>query len=107
LEDARAVIRLMTLSLQDVGVDTTTGKVDIDVIMTGKPKSLRDKMQLVLQTLADMERETGTVEDAVLFESLSKKVEINEGEAKTLVNQLIKEGILYQPKPGHLKRTAA
>ncbi len=107
LEDARAVIRLMTLSLQDVGIDTTTGKMDIDVIMTGKPKSLRDKMTLVLQTIADMERETGTVEDNVLYDSLSKRVEIHEGEAKPLVAQLIREGLLYQPKPGHLKRTAA
>jgi replicative DNA helicase Mcm len=107
VEDARAVIRLMTLSLQDVGVDTTTGKIDIDVIMTGKPKSLRDKMQVILQTMADIERETGTVEDATLYESLSKRAELSEGEARALINQLIKEGLLYQPKPGHLKRTAA
>ncbi len=106
-EDAQAIIRLMTLSLQDVGIDTTTGKMDIDVIMTGKPKSLRDKMQVVLSTFADLEKQLGIVEDSTLFQALSRKVDITDDEAKRLVEQLVREGILYSPKAGHLKRTAA
>ncbi|MGA8905719.1 MAG: minichromosome maintenance protein MCM [Candidatus Bathyarchaeia archaeon] len=106
-EDARAIIRLMTLSLQDVGIDTTTGKMDIDVIMTGKPKSLRDKMQVVLSTFADLEKQLGIVEDSTLYQALSRKVDITDEDARRLVDQLVKEGILYSPKPGHLKRTAA
>ncbi len=107
VEDARAIIRLMTISLQDVGIDTTTGKIDIDVIMTGKPKSLRDKMQVVLSTFADLEKQLGIVEDSTLYQALSRKVDITDDEARRLVEQLVKEGILYSPKPGHLKRTAA
>ena len=106
-EDARAIIRLMTLSLQDVGIDTTTGKIDIDVIMTGKPKSLRDKMQVVLSTFADLEKQLGIVEDSTLYQALSRKVDITDDEARRLVEQLVREGIIYSPKPGHLKRTAA
>jgi len=106
-EDARSIIRLMTLSLQDVGIDTTTGKMDIDVIMTGKPKSLRDKMQVVLSTFADLEKQLGIVEDSTLYQALSRKVDITDEDARRLVDQLVKEGILYSPKPGHLKRTAA
>jgi replicative DNA helicase Mcm len=106
-EDARAIIRLMTLSLQDVGIDTTTGKMDIDVIMTGKPKSLRDKMQVVLSTFADLEKQLGIVEDSTLYQALSRKVDITDDDARRLVDQLVKEGIIYSPKPGHLKRTAA
>jgi len=107
VEDTDAVIRLMTIALQDVGIDTTTGKMDIDVIMTGKPKSLRDRMQSILGTVAILERETGTVQESRLYEELLKKAELTEAEARTLVNQLIRDGILYSPKPGHLKRTAA
>jgi len=106
-EDARAIIRLMTLSLQDVGIDTTTGKIDIDVIMTGKPKSLRDKMQVVLSTFVDLEKQLGVVEEPVLYQALSRKVDLTDEEARRLVGQLVREGILYSPKPGHLKRTAA
>ncbi len=106
-EDALAIIRLMTLSLQDVGIDTTTGKIDIDVIMTGKPKSLRDKMQVVLSTFADLEKQLGIVEEPTLYQALSRKVDITDEEARRLVEQLVREGILYAPKQGHLKRTAA
>lgn len=107
VEDTDAIIRLMTISLQHVGIDTSTGKVDIDVIMTGKPKSLRDRMQTILSTVAVMERETGTVQESKLYEELSKTAGLSEGEVQTLVNQLIRDGILYSPKPGQLKRTAA
>jgi replicative DNA helicase Mcm len=107
VEDTRAIVRLMTLSLQDVGIDTTTGKIDIDVIMTGKPKSLRDKMQIVLTTFADLEKQLGIVEDSTLYQALSRKVDITDDEARRLIEQLVREGILYSPKPGHLKRTAA
>ena len=107
IEDTRSIIRLMTLSLQDVGIDTTTGKMDIDVIMTGKPKSLRDKMQVVLTTFADLEKQLGIVEDSTLYQALSRKVDLTDEEARRLVDQLVREGILYAPKPGHLKRTAA
>ncbi len=106
-EDSHAIIRLMTLSLQDVGIDTATGKVDIDVIMTGKPKSLRDKMQVILSTFVDLERQLGIVEEPTLFQALSRKVDITDEEARRLVGQLVREGILYSPKPGHLKRAAA
>jgi len=106
VEDTDAIIRLMTISLQHVGIDTTTGKVDIDTIMTGKPKSLRDRMQTILSTVASMERETGAVQESKLYEELSKTAGLSEGEVQTLVNQIIRDGILYSPKPGHLKRTA-
>ena len=107
VEDTDAIIRLMTISLQHVGIDTSTGKVDIDTIMTGKPKSLRDRMQTILSTVATMERETGAVQESKLYEELSKTAGLSEGDVQTLVNQLIRDGILYSPKPGHLKRTAA
>lgn len=107
VEDADAIIRLMTISLQDVGIDTTTGEIDIDVIMTGKPKSLRDRMQSILSTVAALERETGSVLESKLYEELTRTAGLSEAEARTLINQLIRDGILYAPKSGHLKRTAA
>jgi replicative DNA helicase Mcm len=103
-EDAKAAIRLMTVSLQNVGIDVTTGKMDIDVIMTGKPKSLRDKMQAVLAFITELERQFGIVEEKKLYGILNEKMDMNEDEAKNIVNQLIKEGILYSPKPNQLKR---
>jgi replicative DNA helicase Mcm len=106
VEDAKSAIRIMTVSLSDVGVDVKTGTMDIDVIMTGKPRSLRDSFQRVIEKVAELERETGTVEETVLVAALVDKEKMEDREARRLIGQLIKEGILYSPKPGRLKRTA-
>lgn len=104
-EDAKAIITLMTLSLQDVGMDTSTGKIDIDVIMTGKSKSLRDTMQLVRTTLSEMEGDEGLVEEAKLYEEFDR-IGLKEDDVKKAITQLLKEGLIYSPKIGYLKRTA-
>ncbi|HYY91055.1 MAG TPA: minichromosome maintenance protein MCM [Candidatus Dormibacteraeota bacterium] len=106
IEDAKSAIRIMTVSLSDVGVDVKTGAMDIDVIMTGKPRSLRDSFQRVIETVAELERETGSVDETVLIAALVDKEKMEDREARRLIGQLIKEGILYSPKPGRLKRTA-
>jgi replicative DNA helicase Mcm len=56
-EDAEAAIAIMKRSLEEVGIDISSYKMDIDLIMTGKPKSVRDKMQVVLSVLMQMEKE--------------------------------------------------
>ncbi len=105
-EDAQAIIRLVTISLQNVGIDTTTGKIDIDVIMTGKPKSLRDLMQIVRTNVSELEDEDGVAEIAKLLTKLVDEVGLDEDDVRKALNQLLKEGLLYSPKPGYLKRTA-
>lgn len=107
VEDTLNVIRLVSISLEDVGIDTTTGKVDIDVIMTGKPQSLRDKMNVVLNVFIDLEKQLGIVEESTLYQALSRKIDLTDSDARRLVETLTRDGILYSPKPGHLKRTAA
>jgi replicative DNA helicase Mcm len=106
VEDAKSAIRIMTVSLSDVGVDVKTGAMDIDVIMTGKPRSLRDSFQKVIEMVSEMERETGTVEETVVIAALLEREKMEERESRRLIGQLIKEGVLYSPKPGRLKKTA-
>src|SRR5207244_11369145 len=103
---AKRAIRRRPVSLSAVGVAVKTAVMDIDVIMTRKPRSLRDSFQRVIERVAEMERETGTVEETVLIAALVDKEKMEEREARRLIGQLIKEGILYSPKPGRLKRTA-
>ncbi|MEK6920091.1 MAG: minichromosome maintenance protein MCM, partial [Thermoproteota archaeon] len=106
VEDARSAIRIMTVSLGDAGVDVKTGSMDIDVIMTGKPRSIRDSMQKVIEIVAELERDTGSVEEGVVVAAVAEREKIEEREARRLIGQLVKDGILYSPKPGRLKRTA-
>jgi len=104
-EDAEAAIRIMGLSLKEVGIDVTSGKQDIDIIMTGRPKSVRDRLQVILGKIIEMEKETGIVEKAALLQRLETEHEINAMEAERLIGQLIKEGTIYSPREGYLKKT--
>jgi len=104
-EDAEAAIAIMKRSLEEVGIDISSHKFDIDIIMTGKPKSLRDKLGIVLNAIVSMEKETGTVKKSELLEKLETEYDVVRGEAERLIGQLVKEGTIYSPKEGHLKKT--
>jgi len=95
----------MNRSLEEVGIDVSSDKFDIDLIMTGKPKSLRDKLQTVLSTIMEMQRETGLVEKIALLNELEEKYKISTGEAERFISQLLREGTIYSPREGYLKKT--
>jgi replicative DNA helicase Mcm len=104
-EDAEAAIAIMKRSLEEVGIDLSSYKMDIDIIMTGKPKSVRDRLQTILSTLMELERETGIVEKATLLNDLDERYKISRGEAERLIGQLLREGTIYEPREGYLKKT--
>jgi replicative DNA helicase Mcm len=104
-EDAEAAIAIMKRSLEEVGIDLSSYKIDIDIIMTGKSKSMRDRLQIMLSTLMDMEKETGLVERAALLDELEAKYKILRAEAERLIGQLLREGTIYEPREGYLKKT--
>jgi replicative DNA helicase Mcm len=104
-EDAEAAINIMKKSLEEVGIDLSSYKYDIDIIMTGKPKSMRDRLQIILATLMEMEKETGLVERIALLNELEAKYKISRGEGERLLGQLLREGTIYEPREGCLKKT--
>jgi replicative DNA helicase Mcm len=104
-EDAEAAIGIMKRSLEEVGIDVSSYKFDIDILMTGKPKSVRDKLQVVLSTLMEMEKESGMVERAALLNELEAKYKVPFAEGERLLGQLLREGTIYEPREGYLKKT--
>ena len=104
-EDAEAAIAIMKRSLGEVGIDLSSYKMDIDIIMTGKPKSVRDRLQIVLSMLIDMEKETSIVEKTKLLNELELKHKIPRTESERMLGQLLREGTIYEPKEGYLKKT--
>jgi len=106
VEDAEAVIALTQRSLEQVGIDVTTGEIDIDLIMTGKPRSLQVQLQKVLNLITKMERITGTVRDDDLFDALLEDHQISRAEAAKLIGVLMRDGTIYSPRPGYYKRTS-
>ncbi|MGB9683611.1 MAG: minichromosome maintenance protein MCM [Candidatus Bathyarchaeales archaeon] len=104
-EDAEAAVNIVKRSLEEVGIDLSSYKIDIDLIMTGKPKSLRDKLQILLSALTEMEREIGMVEKVALINRLETEYKIPRNEIERLIAQLQREGTIYEPREGYLKKT--
>lgn len=104
-QDAEAAITLMKRSLEEVGIDMSSYKMDIDLIMTGRPKSVRDKLQIVLSAVVEMEKQTGAVEKDALVAMLEEKHKLSKSEIERMIGQLLREGTLYEPGEGRLKKT--
>jgi replicative DNA helicase Mcm len=104
-EDAAAAIKITAQSLKQIGVDVETGEIDAEMLLTGKPKSVRDKMSLILSLILNMEMESGLADKQALLETLEKEYTIPKHEAVKLINQLIREGAIFEPREGFLKKT--
>ncbi len=104
-QDADAAITIMKRSLEEVGIDMSNYKVDIDLIMTGRPKSIRDRLGIVLSTIMEMEKITGIVERDALVNELETKHKIPKGEIERMLSQMLREGTIYEPREGCLKKT--
>jgi len=104
-EDAEAVIALMQRSLEQVGIDMETGKVDMDLLLSGKPRSLQMNLQKVLSLISEMERHQGVVNDEDLFTTLSEDHGIGRSEAARLIGILMRDGTIFSPRPGNYKKT--
>ncbi|MEM4329036.1 MAG: minichromosome maintenance protein MCM [Candidatus Caldarchaeum sp.] len=102
--DAAAAISLMKVSLQQVGVDVETGVPDIDVIMTGKPKSLRDKIKLVVETIKKFEEKSGYASEQELRSALLQEG-LSDDDITRLITRLITEGRVFMPRTGAYKTT--
>ncbi len=105
VEDAQAAIILMRKSLEQVGIDLTSGKFDIDILMTGRPKSVRDRLQVVISIIVEAEKTVGMIREGALYERLENEYGIQKMEASNLLNQLTRDGMIYSPRPGYFKKT--
>jgi replicative DNA helicase Mcm len=103
-EDAEAAIVIMNKSLEEVGIDISTHMRDIDIIMVGKPKSMQDKLRSILDEIVELSKEAGMVEKKLLLETLSSKYKIETFDAQKLIGRLIRDGTVYERRPGFLSK---
>ncbi len=105
-EDAAEAIRLMKAFLEQVGMTGGEAAPDIDAIMVGKPKSKREKMMLIDDTIKEMLEETG--EPCVTIKQLAERVKsegITSAELEDLLRRMHREGLIYEYRPGCYTRT--
>ena len=96
-EDAERAINIMRIFLENVGLDVESGKIDIDTIMTGKPKSAREKMAKILEII-----DTLSVNDCAKLKDIIKegeRVGIDKQSIEKLIVDMRKQGLIYESKP--------
>ncbi len=101
-EDAAEAIRLMNTVLEKVGMDVETGALDIDTIMVGKPKSLREKEIAVLDLIRDLASQEGE-RQCVKLKRLRQHVEklgIDEHTLERIIRDLRRSGDIIELRPG-------
>ena len=102
VSDSERAIRLVDYMLDKVSRDRETGKLDIDILATGRPKSQVDKLNDILSIARRMQDQLGAVEIARLVMQCEERG-IDEITARRLVDDLIYKGELYKVKPGFVK----
>lgn len=102
-QDALKAIELVKSSLMQVGYDEETKTFDIDKVQTGISSSKRNKIVMVRDMLGQLEGKLGKL---IPLEELEKEMEgkMTPIELEDAINQLIKSGDLFRPKPKFIQR---
>ncbi len=104
-EDAHKAIKLQQACLKEVGYDPETGKIDIDRVEGGTPKSDRDKFSTVIKVVEELQAEfEDEAPKDVLKNRLSEDYNISEEKVDEIIKNLKSRGVLFEPRRDYLKK---
>jgi replicative DNA helicase Mcm len=104
VEDANRAISLIKTSLRDAGYDIEKGRVDIDLIMTGIPRSQRDKHIRLMQIIEELEEKYGGAAPLEQVIQMAEAEKIERRFVDFTIAEEKKRGHLYEPKQGMVSR---
>lgn len=104
--DALVAINLMDYIMKEIMTDQETGKIDVDIITTGKPQSEREKAITVLDIIKDLSKQYDEVEiDAIIQEASSYNIDASR--VRRILEELRRSGDIYFPRHGYIKLTSS
>ena len=101
-EDAEAAIRLMTYSLNQVGIDQETGMLDVDAIETGITTTRRRRISQLSEIIRQLiqEKNGAPASIAEIIEE-AKKYHFTEEQVRNEISNMRARGMLYEPRDGY------
>ena len=105
VEDAKRAIDLMMSYLGDVGIDSSTGELDIDRVITGISSSQRNTV-LTVKSMIKSEIESMPMGSAVPLSKIyedAEKAGIDSDRVDSAISVLKREGEIFEPKPSFIK----
>jgi len=103
-DDALTALGIIEASMNQVGVDPSTGERNIDSWMTGKPRGQREKLELLRNIMYEMQCEStdGYCDYQSLLLAVTEKGLFNVSELRKYVDLLLQEDA-HEPVTGKLK----
>lgn len=102
IEDAERAIRLTDFVIKQIALDRETGKIDIDIIATGQPRSKAEQYYDLVGVIRDLSRHYDQVAKEMIIDE-AKKVGMTEVAIRKFLDEMQRKGELFEPKPGYLK----
>ena len=102
-EDALAAIALMNRMVEDVLTDAATKKTDFG-IQLGKPVGETKNLKAALEVLKNLEGTEKKPVERRLFKEELIKVKFSDEDAEKMIRTMFREGMVYESKPGFLRR---
>jgi replicative DNA helicase Mcm len=102
-EDAERAIRLMKISLSQLGFEPELGTIDIDKAEGRISASQRGKIKSVISIIEDLQKIFGNMipEQEVIKRAKEMGIE----DVEEILNKMKLEGEIYSPKPGFIGKT--
>lgn len=102
--DAKVAISLLQYSLEQVGLDPDTGKIDIDRITTGITTSERSKIVVVKEILNNLEEQEGKTISMESIIAAGEEKGLSEDAIEETIEKLKRSGDLFEPKRGYVSK---
>jgi len=96
----------MLVMLRKVGMDVKTQAFDIDIIMTGQPKSKRDRILKIIDLITEMIKENNN--EPIRKEDVIQRATtlgFERSFVEKVIERLQDSGELIEPKPGYILKT--
>ncbi len=106
-EDVEEIIKLFKRYLKDTGYDETTGKIDMDRIFVGQSRTNLNKLETIMNRLKEIFEENNwkALEKSNIIQILELEENLDKKFIENALDELIKEGTLYEPKSNQIKFT--
>jgi replicative DNA helicase Mcm len=102
-EDALRAIKLMSVSLRQLGFEPETGTIDIDRVEGARATAMqRSKIRTVISIIEELEKAHGK---EIPFDDIVKKAKASGIEdIEEILRKMQQEGVIYSPRPGFISR---
>jgi len=101
IEDAERAIAIFKASMEQVAIDPEKGVIDVDIVMTGMPTSMKEKMARVKKIIRDLQDagKYGAPEDEVITTAMSE-LKLSREKVEEIIHRLRMDGDIYMPRNG-------